>query len=381
MSSETKEIRVLQVIEASLGGTRRYIENVFGALGEGPNNGIAYSLHRADAAFLSLLGELRTARWQLFEIDMRREIHPFNDAKSVLDLRKVYRDFRPTVVHAHSSKAGAVARLATFGLKNRPGIVYTPNSISANIGLPFRVIEHLLAVRLDVLAAVTPSERDELRALRLVPRNRIHVVNPTIDPVAYAPADREAAREKLGLSKNPLVIGIGRLASQKDPLAFVDFVAELRKRVPNASAIWVGGGELQPMMEARIDALDLRSCLKITGWLDDVRPYLAACDLLVSTASYESFGYVAAEAFAMDRPVVASAITGTVDVVVTDTEQQLYKHGDVATAAQLAARFLLDEDAAKSAADRGRSYVLRAFSVPEMRRSLEAAYAAATQRI
>jgi glycosyltransferase involved in cell wall biosynthesis len=231
-----------------------------------------------------------------------------------------------------------------------------------------------------VLAAVTPSERDELRALKLVPRSRIHVVNPTIDPVAYAPVDRAEARRKLELNEDPLVIGIGRLAPQKDPLAFVDFVAELRKRVPNAHAIWVGGGEMRSMMEARIDALGLRSDLSITGWIDDVRPYLAACDLLVSTASYESFGYVAAEAFAMERPVVASAITGTVDVVVTDTDQQLYEHGDVATAALLAERFLIDRNAATSAAWRGRSHVLQTFSTPAMRRSLDAAYAAALIR-
>jgi glycosyltransferase involved in cell wall biosynthesis len=381
MNDPDSSVRVLQVLEASLGGTRRYVENVFGALGEGSNNGLVYSLHRADSAFMELLEELRDAKWQLFEVDMRREVHPGHDLRSVKALRRVYRSFKPTVVHAHSSKAGAIARLATIGMPNRPGIVYTPNSIGANLGLPFRLIEHVLALRLDVLAAVTPSERDELRALRLIPRKRIHVVNPTIDPIAYAPVDQAQARRELQLPDVPLVIGIGRLAPQKDPLAFVDFVAELLKRVPNALAIWVGGGEMQPLMEVRIDALGLRQHLTITGWISDVRPYLAACDLLVSTAAYESFGYVAAEAFAMERPVVASAITGTVDVVVTDTEQQLYKHGDVVTAALLAERFLTDRSAAVAAAGRGRSYVLETFSVPEMRRGLDAAYAAATLRV
>jgi glycosyltransferase involved in cell wall biosynthesis len=374
----TTSPRVLQVIEATLGGTRRYLEDVFGALGDGDRFGVAYSLHRADAGFTMLLDALRAAGWQLFEIDMRRRIDPRRDAASVIALRNVYRTFRPDVVHAHSSKGGAVARLATIGMRRRPGIVYTPNSIGVNLSRVYEPLERVLALRLDVLAAVTPSEQDELRALRLIPPGRVSVVYPTIRSDHFVPGDRSAARRALGLGDGPLVVAIGRLTAQKDPLAFVDFVAGLRARIGDLRAVWVGDGELRSAMERRISAAGLGTALTITGWLDDVRAHLSACDLFVSTSVYESFGYVTAEALAMDRPVVATKITGTVDIVTTDVDDQLYDSGDTAAAVALAERFLRDRNHASAVAGRGREYVLSTFAVEAMRTRLAGAYARAT---
>ena len=372
--------RVLQVLEASLGGTRRYLEDVFDALGGGSQYGMAYSLHRADSSFMVLLERMRDAGWQLFEVNMVRRIDLRSDISCTLALRKVYDAFQPDVVHAHSSKAGAIARLATIGMRRRPGLVYSPNSISANISPVYGVIERLLALRLDVLAAGTPSERDELRTLNLVAPARIHVVVPTIRAEVFAPTSRARAREQLRLPDGPMVVAVGRLVPQKDPLAFVDFVAALRKRLGNARAIWVGDGDLRQAMEERVSDLQLGDALSITGWLDDVRPYLAASDLVVSTAAYESFGYATAEALAMDRPVVASAITGTVDVVTTDTGDQLYGYRDVEAAASLAARLLSDTQHAAGVAARGRARVVATFSTEQTRRGLDGAYAAAMHR-
>jgi glycosyltransferase involved in cell wall biosynthesis len=369
--------RVLHVIEATLGGTRRYLENVLEALGGGSQYGLAYSLHRADAGFIALLERMRDAGWCLFEVAMQRSIDPRRDASCTIALRKVYNRFEPDVVHAHSSKAGAIARLATIGMRHRPGVVYTPHSIGANIGRVYGWMERLLALRLDVLAAVTSSERDELRALKLLPPGRIHVIVPTIRSDVFAPANRSQARRALGLPDGPLVIAIGRLTAQKDPLAFVDFVACLRERLAAVHAVWVGDGELRATMEQRIAELSLQGTLAITGWLDDVRPYLAASDLVASTAAYESFGYATAEALAMDRPVVASAITGTVDVVTTDVGDQLYRYRDIVSAAVLAGRLLSDPAYAAAVARRGRARVLATFCVDEMRRGLAGAYTAA----
>jgi glycosyltransferase involved in cell wall biosynthesis len=372
-------MRVLQVMEATLGGTRRYLEDVSEALGPGDCYGIVYSLHRADNAFMVLLDKLRAAGWQLFELDMRREIRPGYDFKCARALQKIYRSFKPDVVHAHSSKAGALARLATIGMRQRPGIVYTPNSIASNVSWVYGLIERVLALRLDIIAAVTQSERDELYRLGLLPLARIHVVVPTIPSDGFAPRSRELARWELGLPDGPLAIGIGRLTAQKNPLAFVELAALLHAIVPGFRAIWVGDGEMRPAVEARIEELGLGSCISITGWLDDVRPYVAAANLFVSVARYESFGYVTAEALAMERPVVASAITGTVDIVKSDVAEQLFAPNDLAAAAALAARLLGDPAFAAGVAGRGRAFVNEAFSVDQTRRALHTAYDAALQ--
>jgi glycosyltransferase involved in cell wall biosynthesis len=380
MTNARPPLRVLQVLEATLGGTRRYLDNVFDALGSGPDNGLAYSLDRADTEFLRLLERLRDAGWSLFAIGMRRSIEPKNDLACVLQLRSIYRSFKPDVVHAHASKAGAIARIATIGMRQRPRIVYSPHAIGVNLGWIYRPIEHLLSLRLDALSAVTNGEREELRSLKLLPSGKVHVVVPAICAETYAPLDREAARAQLKLAEGPIVVACGRLTKQKDPLFFVDFVAALRNRYEGVCGIWVGDGELRAVMEDRIKATGLKDILTITGWQDDVRPYIAAANIFISTSIYESFGYVTAEAIAMNRPVVASAITGTTDVVTTDVEDQLYRVKDIGAAVLLAERLLTDGSFAASVAERGRTQLLRSFSTDAMRLGLDSVYMAANQR-
>jgi glycosyltransferase involved in cell wall biosynthesis len=182
---------------------------------------------------------------------------------------------------------------------------------------------------------------------------------------------------ELGLGKGPLMIAIGRLTHQKDPISFVEIAAAVRRRVPSVRAVWVGDGELRGAVEERIAALNLQDAISITGWLEDVRPYIAAADLFVSTSRYESFGYVTAEALAMERPVVASKITGTVDVVKHDVEHQLFTPFDVDAATKRAAFLLSDPLLAAAIARRGRAFVNAEFSVEATRRGLAVAYNAA----
>lgn len=372
-------MRVLQVMEATLGGTRRYLDDVAEALGPGPDFGLVYSLHRADSGFMRLLEKVRDAGWKLFELDMRRPINLPSDLKCAYMLQNVYRRFRPDVVHAHSSKAGAIARMATVGIRQRPRIVYSPHAIAVNLSWLYGTAEKLLASRLDALAAVSDSEREELRGLNLIPPDRVHVVSPSIRSDILVPEDRVQARHRLKLGPEPTVVAVGRLALQKDPLGFLTFVSSLHKRVPNLRAIWVGDGHLRRAVEERIDALDLRSVVSITGWLDDVRAYLAACDVFVSTSAYEGFSTVIAEALAMRRPVVASRIPGTVDIVTTEPTAQLYPPGDFEAASMLAERLLSDPVSAARLGERGQEVVLATFSREETRRGLERAYAAAAQ--
>jgi glycosyltransferase involved in cell wall biosynthesis len=364
-------------MEASLGGTRRYLEDVSDALGRGEDFGLVYSLRRADDAFTSLVERLHDHGWSLFEIDMQREIMPFHDVRCAVELRRIYSTFKPDVVNAHSSKAGALARIATIGMKRRPAIVYTPHSIAAKHSRVYWLIEKTLALRVDVIAAVTQSEREELHRLDLLPDNQIRVVVPTVPSERFRPQDRVAARVALGLGDEPVIVGIGRLTLQKDPLTFVELAASVLEQSPALRAYWVGDGELRGEVEARVASLGLQDCVTITGWLEDVRPHIAAADVFVSTSRYESFGYATAEALSMERPVVATEITGTVDVVNDDVPDQLFALDDLPGAAARIVRLLADRHLAGEVARRGKRYVNATFSVEQTRRGLRAAYDAA----
>jgi glycosyltransferase involved in cell wall biosynthesis len=373
-------VRVLQVIEPTLGGTRRFLEDVFVA-SEGFHNAIAFATARADGAFFELLKQMQSAGWATYPLDLRREVNARSDIAGVARLCSIIEHFKPDVVHAHSSKAGAIARLAKLWLRRRIPIVYTPNAIASRLGWMYLAIERLLGPQTDVLAAVTQSEKAELLALRIVAERRVRIIVPSIRSDYFVPADREAARGGIGVGDAPLVVGIGRLAPQKGPLGFVDIIGALAARVPDVRAIWVGDGDLRKSMMEKIDAMSLGGRISIAGWRDDVRPYLAACDVFVSSSAYESFGYVTAEAFAMSRPVVASRITGTIDIVTRHRDHVLYLPGDYESAAAAVDAMLGDVTLANEVAAAGRDYVLTTFSPAATRRGLDEAYSAAVAEI
>jgi glycosyltransferase involved in cell wall biosynthesis len=241
-------------------------------------------------------------------------------------------------------------------------------------------MERILSPLTDAYIAVTESERNELESYGLAPRRRIYTVSPSVRDDYFVPRDRLQARESLGIPLDAaVVVGIGRLALQKDPLGFVRVLAALSARVPRVRGIWVGDGELRAEFERAAREAGLAATVTVAGWQEDVRPYLAASDVFVSTAAYESFGYVTAEALAMGRPAVASAIVGTVDIITEDINHMLYPRGDFEAAGAKIEQFLRDGDLAHAVAERARARIVTAFSSETTRRALLHAYAAISE--
>jgi len=235
--------------------------------------------------------------------------------------------------------------------------------------------ERILALITSRFMAVSESERREIIAERIAPKTNIDVVYPRIDTGYFRPRNQQEARHQLGIPQNdPIVIGVGRLAPQKDPVGFVATIAQVRTSNPTVSGIWVGDGEMRTEVIAMAKQLGVSKNLQITGWVDDVRPYIAASDILLSTSRYESFGYVIPEAFSMERPVVASRITGTIDVVFPEAESLLYLPSDI-TQATIALRRLIDNEALRrELGSLGRASVMQRFSDSAMRTALCTSY-------
>ena len=103
------KLRVMHVMEATIGGTRRYLEEVLPALME---NGIDVELvvsAKRDASFREVISRFQTLGIKVIEIDMARSIRPLSDLCAMLKLRHVIATSNANIYHFHSSKAGALA--------------------------------------------------------------------------------------------------------------------------------------------------------------------------------------------------------------------------------------------------------------------------------
>ncbi len=150
------------------------------------------------------------------------------------------------------------------------------------------------------------------------------------------PGDRAAARARLGLDDQPVLLWVGRVAPIKGLDTLLDAVARLRSTGRAARLLIVGGDADEPKSEhevslrERIERLDLASSVCFVGpQPQSVLPlYYAAADVTVLPSYYESFGMVALEAMACGSPVIASRVGGLVTTVRDGVTGFLIPEGD-----------------------------------------------------
>jgi len=158
------------------------------------------------------------------------------------------------------------------------------------------------------LVAVQDIRRNELSSF-LGSEARTKTIFNGVPPVdlRHRHALRSSMRAELDIADNQLlVVGLGRLVPQKRPFVFLEMAKKLHKQYPLTRFAWVGDGELSEEWRAKIARDGLSDAVLWTGWKSDVRPYLAAADLLLHTAEYEGLPFALIEAMSMGVPCAIS---------------------------------------------------------------------------
>jgi glycosyltransferase involved in cell wall biosynthesis len=144
--------------------------------------------------------------------------------------------------------------------------------------------------------------------------------------------------------------------------------------MPTVVGLWLGDGDLRSEVEAEAKRLRLGTAFQVVNWVPDVRSYVAASDVLLSTSQYESFGYVVAEALAMERPAVATRVTGTIDIFHSAAETLLFSPGDTSGAVRALERVLTQQAFREDVTRLGRLSVIERFSKTVMAGALIDSY-------
>ena len=168
---------------------------------------------------------------------------------------------------------------------------------------------------------------------------------------------------------------------QKDPGSFVQIVKRVQEQRPDVRAVWLGSGEGEEDFRRELKKTRLEDVVQIVPWQHDVRPYIAAANVLLSTSQFESFGYMVAEALSMAIPAVATDITGTCDIMRDELSDWLYPVRDYDRATELLLTLLSNLNAADALGRRGRMQILRRFSTDQMRQTLTDTYHRSLKRV
>lgn len=310
-------MKILHLLEASLGGTRRHVVDLLSGLYKNYSQEVelhfGYSLQRADSNFIPELECIKATNIKCFECNMSRSISPANDIKMVLQVVEYVKKNKINIIHAHSAKAGYVGRLAAKLVPSTRS-VYTPHSSPFRLSTVYHLLESVAGWAFsDGIIAVSESEKHELIENKISSVSKIYVVNGGIPETEYTP---EFKSQVLYKDDSVLYVGtVARITAQKAPYRFVEIAEAVVKIKPDVKFIWIGDGELREELEKLIDTKGLSNNVFVTGWTKEVEKNLLLLDVFLLASDYESFGYVTVEAMRAGLPCVVSDVPGSCDLV------------------------------------------------------------------
>jgi len=146
---------------------------------------------------------------------------------------------------------------------------------------------------------------------------RVDVVNMGVDLNRFGISDRSEAKSALGLDADaPLILAVGGLTERKNPIRLLRALPRLRE-TRDARLAFVGDGPLAEEIDAIATDLEIADSVIRPGAIphDEIPGWMAACDVLSLVSEVEPLGQVALEALASGRPVVATSVGGTREIV------------------------------------------------------------------
>lgn len=127
-----------------------------------------------------------------------------------------------------------------------------------------------------------------------------------INKYTYDEETRIEIRKKLGVENELLVGTVGRLTPQKNPDGVISIFDSLLKRMPNSKFLWVGTGELEEYIKAKLNEKNIEDKVIMTGAISNVNEMLQAMDVFILPSLWEGLGIVAIEAQAAGLPTICS---------------------------------------------------------------------------
>lgn len=248
--SEERKIRIVHIAQ-SPGGVERYLRSL-----------LKYSNREKYEIILIVSNQYKRKNYvnlvDAFEnVDMIRSIDPKSDLNAIKAIRKLLKKYKPDIVYCHSSKAGALGRIANMGLKNK--CVYNPHGWAFNMRgnklkkLIYVGIEKVLAPFCSTIICISGAEKRSALKYRICGKKKLKVIYNGIDFDEYNMDYHMNTRELLEIPEDAFVVGmVGRLAEQKAPDVFVKAAKRIKETIPKAFFLIVGDGGRADLVNSRL---------------------------------------------------------------------------------------------------------------------------------
>ncbi|MDA0244289.1 MAG: glycosyltransferase family 4 protein [Chloroflexi bacterium] len=265
-------------------------------------------------------------------IPLTRTIHPFADAKAIWHLVRLLRQGQFDITHSNTPKAGLVTAVASW-LARLPIRIHT---FTGQVWVEQTGLAKYMTKWSDKLIgrlsthcyADSFSQRGFLIQEGIVPASKIGVLGQGsvagvnlahFNPARFAPEKRPALRAQLGIAPEDVVIlFLGRITRDK---GIAELIAAFRQLThPTHQVHLLLAGPIENIRESLpqdvLDTIHTHNHIHNLGFVEDPAEWMLVSDMFCLPSYREGFPVGVLEAAAMGLPVVATAVTGTVDAVI-----------------------------------------------------------------
>ena len=266
----------------------------------------------------------------VLDIEMQRQIAPFEDLKSLWKLYKYFAKEKPLIVHSITPKAGLLTMIAAkmAGVPIRMH-TFTGLIFPTRTGLMQKVLINMDKLLCYCATNIYPEGkgvRADLRQYKITKKPLKVLANGNVngidkdyfDSALYSSEDKIELRKELGILENDFVfIFVGRLVRDKGINELIAAFLKLQSNSKKVKLLLVGSFEndLDPLNIETIKAIHECNTIITVGFQEDVRPYYAFSDALVFPSYREGFPNVVLQAGAMGLPCIVTNISGSNEII------------------------------------------------------------------
>jgi len=367
-------MRILLVYDhINAGGTQTYgqlLSREFTRAGH--NIGVASRGGNTEAQFIA-------AGAQVLYWPAPRRTEPNRIIPALTQARTLIHNWSPDIIHAHAALPGLLfSYAARRSSRERMPVIFGPQRSWHTLcdfpggRLVSRLLYNLVKLGADEVIAVSEGLYREFAAYG-IPKARLHLIPNGIDVQRYdAPANDPI---------KPVVGIVGRLVEQKGLDVFIVAAARIADQRSDVEFHIVGEGPLREMLQQQIAALGMTDRIYLLGNRSDVPDLLKHFSVFASSSRWEGMPYALLEALAARRPVVATHVLGSEELIRDEVTGLLVPPGDPSALSDAILRLLDDRVLAHRLGEAGRDLVEREYNQTAMARQIAQVYQRAHTRL
>jgi glycosyltransferase involved in cell wall biosynthesis len=256
-----------------------------------------------------------------FSIPIVREINPVFDLCSIIKLTFLIKKIKPDVIHAHSAKAGVIARISSFFFKIK--VLYTPHAFSYLSAknkfkrFLYLTVEKILRTKNTIILATSNSEKNQAVQIVGYDKKKVFVLENAIDKNTIG-EDKDLEKTLKGRT---YICTVGRPSFQKNLEMLIRAFEAVAQNICKAHLFIIGAGEYSPRKDKIIQMINKRNLnnrVTILPWVSrkQVQTYIKNAKLYVSSSRYEGMPYSVIESMALSIPSVLTNVDGNRDLVI-----------------------------------------------------------------